>query len=66
MKQGSKGPQLSRRHFMASAAAGVGLHLCGDATLATASAPAAFLVAFLGYLAVPLLLRRDQPQGDLG
>ena len=52
--------------WAASAAAGVGLHLCGDATLATASAPAAFLVAFLGYLAVPLLLRRDQPQGDLG
>lgn len=51
--------------WLVSAAAGIGLHLCGVAELATASAPAAFLVAFLGYLA-PLLSRRAQPQGDLG
>ncbi|MCY1277627.1 hypothetical protein D3C76_686160 [compost metagenome] len=52
--------------WLLSAAVGIGLHLSGDATLATASAPAAFITAFLGYLAAPLLLRRGQPQGDLG
>jgi hypothetical protein len=52
--------------WLLSAVVGIGLHLSGDATLATASAPAAFLTAFLGYLAAPLLLRRAQPQGDLG
>ncbi|MCO6058442.1 allantoin permease [Pseudomonas sp. MOB-449] len=52
--------------WLLSAAVGIGLHLSGDAALATASAPAAFVVAFLAYLAAPLLLRRTQPQGDLG
>lgn len=51
--------------WLASAAVGIGLHLSADAALASASAPVAFAVAFLGYLALPLL-RRAQPQGDLG
>ncbi|MDH4557927.1 allantoin permease [Pseudomonas sp. BN417] len=62
-------PALRARGLLAwalSAAVGIGLHLSGDAALATASAPAAFITAFLGYLAAPLLLRRAQPQGDPG
>lgn len=62
-------PALRARGLLAwtlSAAVGIGLHLSGDAALATASAPAAFITAFLGYLAMPLLLRRAQPQGNPG
>lgn len=52
--------------WFVSASVGITLHISGNADLATSSAPAAFLVAFLGYLAVPVLFRRSQPQGDLG
>ncbi|MFC5698005.1 purine-cytosine permease family protein [Pseudomonas sp. GCM10022186] len=50
--------------WLVSAAAGIALHSSDNSELATSSAPAAFLVAFLGYLAVPFLFRRAQPQGD--
>lgn len=52
--------------WLVSALAGIGLHLSDDSTLATASAPAAFVIAFLGYLAVPVLMRRNHPQSDFG
>lgn len=52
--------------WLLSAAAGIALQLSGNADLATAAAPAAFVVAFLVYRAAPLLLRRNQLQGDLG
>jgi purine-cytosine permease-like protein len=49
--------------WLVSCVVGIWMHLSTDTTLATASAPAVFIIAFAGYLVAPRL-RRAQPYGD--